>query len=272
MSVLDKQTATTRKTKKAVQDELDKEHPRAKAPIRGRKPNKNFLPYLEARDFIQGELIPSRGKYIEWWDINKPKALPRFPYRVYKEWTTWNDFLGTDNKFQTVGKKWRSIDEAVVWVHAQKIGSYKQWMDFCKEQKDKLPADIPPRPDLVYEKWRSWNHWLGNKPKEAVEAKRDAERIKIFYIIRYNDVPGNVFTFGIEEGGISAMKERWEREKFVIIKMFWYEQAKAIVIKNIVDTLSTSYQGDERQRVTPNIFDIIWYLEMQLDIVKLPTA
>lgn len=246
-------------------DELD---PIAKPSKRGRKPNKNYLPYEEARRLAQDEMIPSRGKYLEWWEANKPKALPRFPYRVYKEWTSWNDFLGTNNEFMKVAKRWRSIDEAIVWVHAQKFETHKQWMDFCREQRDKLPDDIPPRPDLVYEKWRSWNHWLGNKPKQAVEARQEAQKIKIFYIVRYPSVPGNVYVFGIEEGGLSALKERWEREKFGIIKMYWYDQSKAVVIKNIIDTLSTSYQGDEHQRVVPNIFEIIWYVDMHLDTAR----
>ena len=55
---------------------------------RGRPKNENYLPWDEARAFIRDELLPSRGKFFEWWDRNKPKAIPRFPYRVYKEWTT----------------------------------------------------------------------------------------------------------------------------------------------------------------------------------------
>jgi hypothetical protein len=254
--------------------ELQEDGPKKNPNRKGRKPNPNFIPYEEAKKLVQDEMIPSRAKYIEWWDANKPKALPRFPYRVYKEWVSWNEFLGTNNKFQEVGKKWRSLEEATVWAHKLNLKSQKEWMDWCRENKDKLPADIPARPDLVFERWRSWNHWLGNKPVQAVEAKRDAEKRKLFYIIRMPDVPMNVYTFGTEEGGISALKERWQREKFHVAKLFWFDNEKALRIRNIIETLSTSYHGTaeyharENQRIVPNIHEVIYYLEMNLDVVR----
>ncbi len=214
-------------------------------------------------------MIPSRGKYIEWWDRNKPKALPRFPYRVYKEWTTWNDFLGTNNKFQETGKKWRPLDEAIVWAHKKKFATSKQWMDWCRDNKEDLPKDIPARPDLVYDRWRSWNHWLGNKPVEKVEAQQEAVKRKVFYVIREADAPaGNVFTFGTEDGGVSALKDRWEREKFTVMKLFWFDPMQSGKIKEIIDALSTPYYGEERKRIVSNIHEVLWYLEMNLEVVR----
>ena len=49
---------------------------------RGRPRNENYLSFEEARDHVRNELIPSRGKFFEWWDRNKPKSIPRFPYLV----------------------------------------------------------------------------------------------------------------------------------------------------------------------------------------------
>lgn len=233
----------------------------------GAKPNKNFLPFLEAQKLVQDEMIPSRSKYLEWWEANKPKALPRFPYRVYKDWVSWNDFLGTNNKFQDVSKKWRSLEEATMWAHTLKLQSYKQWMDWCRENKDKLPGDVPARPDLVYEKWMSWNHWLGSKPREAIEAIQEAEKKRIFYIIHYPDVPGNVMTYGTVDG-LAALKERWEHDKFTVVRLFWLDPSKTDKVQNILSTLSTPYLGDDKQRITPNVYEIIFYLEMNLETVR----
>jgi hypothetical protein len=234
---------------------------------RGRPKNENYLSWNDARDFVRGELIPSRGKFFEWWERNKPKAIPRFPYRVYKEWTSWNDFLGTDNKFnEKAGRSWRPIDEATVWVHKQKLGSQAQWMEWCK-QPGNLPEDIPARPDLVYDQWRSWNHWLGNKPVESIEAKQQAQHTVVYYIIHQGDVPLNVFTYGLESGGVSALKERWERDKFDVCKLFWYDSNKAAVVKQIVEAFSSPYLGDDRQRITPNVYELIWHLQVHLETI-----
>jgi hypothetical protein len=235
---------------------------------RGRPKNENYLPYKEAKEFIRGELIPSRGKFFEWWNKNKPKAIPRFPYRVYtKEWESWNSFLGTDNKFnEKIGRAWRSLDDATVFVHKQKLTSQSQWMDWCKEEGN-LPDNIPARPDLVYDKWRSWNHWLGNKPVEAVEAKQQAQRSVVYYIIHESDVPENVFTFGTDPGGLGSLKERWGREKFDVCKLFWYDSSKAGVVKQIMEAFSTPYLGNDRQRITPNVYELIWHLQVHIETI-----
>lgn len=235
---------------------------------RGRPKNENYLPWNEAREFMRSELIPSRGKFFEWWSRNKPKAIPRFPYRVYKEWTSWNDFLGTDNKFnEKAGRAWRPLDEATVWAHKLKLGSQAQWMTWCKDNKEDLPDDIPARPDLVYDKWRSWNHWLGNKTVEAVEAKQDAQRNVVFYIIHETDVPSNVFTFGTEKGGVAGLKDRWENEKFDVCKMFWYDPTKANVVKQIVDAFTMPYMESNSQRLAPNIWEVVWHLQVHLETI-----
>ena len=233
---------------------------------RGRPRNLNFLSYADAREFVRGEMIPSRNKFHEWWDRNKPKAIPRFPYRVYKDWVSWNDFLGTDNNFGVrVGKSWRSLEEAALWVHKLKIESYTKWMAYCKANT--LPEDIPARPDLVYAGWKTWNHWLGNRPVEALEAIKEAQKTQLYYIIHEPGTPENVLIFGADTVGPSNFKERWEREKFNIVKLFWYEKEYDNEIKNIVTSLSSPYLGEERQRICPNVWEIIWYLSLQLRVV-----
>jgi hypothetical protein len=185
-----------------------------------------------------------------------------------EEWTNWNDFLGTNNKFnEKKGTKWRPYDEAVLWVHAQKLGSFTEWMDFCRGG-DKLPADIPARPELAYKKWISWNHWLGNKPVEAIQARQQAQKVAVFYIIHEADVPANVMTYGHEPMGLSILKERWTAEKFDVVKLFWYESERQEVIDNIIRHFSTPYLGNERQRITPNVFDIIYHMQNLLETVR----
>jgi len=197
---------------------------------RGRPRNENYLSFDEAREFVRSELLPSRGKFFEWWDRNKPKAIPRFPYRVYPEWISWNDFLGTNNKFNDkIGTKWRSIEEACVWVHTLKVSSFNEWMEYCRTHE--LPEDIPARPDLVYDGWRSWNHWLGNRPVEAIEAKMDPQKIQVFYIIHEPGTPANVFTFGVEPMGITALKQRHEQDPFTVIRLFWHDPLRYAVVK-----------------------------------------
>lgn len=235
----------------------------------GRKRNEHYLSWEEARAFVRSELIPSRNKYLEWHDRNKPKVVPRYPYRVYvDEWTSWNDFLGNDNKFnEKIGTKWRTLTEATRWVHTLKLQSFKEWLDYCRENT--LPEDIPARPELIYKDWKSWNHWLGNKPVEAIQAKQEIQKTQVYYVIHEQDVPQNVLTFGIDPFGVSGLKQRWEREQFDVVKMFWFDPARSNKIMQIVESLSTPFRDMDRQRIVPNIYEILWLLSLELEEVRL---
>lgn len=253
---------------KSDDDQLSQEVPDTKR--RGRPKNENYLSWDETREFIRSEMIPSRGKFFEWWDKNKPKTIPRFPYRVYqKEWVSWNDFLGTNNKFnEKIGTKWKTLLEATAFVHKLNLKSQNEWMDYCKRE-GLLPADIPARPDLVYDDWRSWNHWLGNRPVEALQAQVEMQRSQVYYIIHEQDVPGNVLTFGVETMGVSGLKQRWEKHKFDVVKMYWYNAEKVQIINEIVNTFSTPYREFQRERIVPNVWELLWHLSMHLDTVKI---
>lgn len=234
---------------------------------RGRPKNENYLSWTEARELMRDELLPSRGKFYEWWDRNKPKAIPRFPYRVYSEWESWNDFLGTNNKFnEKIGTKWRPLNEATLWVHTLRLTSFAEWMEYCRETE--LPEDIPTRPELVYDGWKSWNHWLGNRPVEAIEAKQEAQRVQVYYLVHEQGVPENVITFGVDPMGLASLKERWIRDKFDVVRVFWYDPLRVSTIKQVIETLSTPYLGQERQRIVPNVFEIIWHLQMHMEAIN----
>lgn len=237
---------------------------------RGRPRSQQYLSYAEAREFVRSELIPSRNKYDEWWERNKPKTIPHFPYRTYKDdWISWGDFLGNNNEFVLNSKKrWRRLEEAALWVHSLKIQNYNRWIEYCRVNP--LPADIPARPDLVYNGWKSWNHWLGSKPVEALEAIKEQQKVQVYYIIHEAGVPENVFTFGIDPVGPASFKDRWEREQFQIIRMFWYDSAQAEAVSKILTSLSSPYMGEDRQRICQNMWEINYYLELTLQrIIRL---
>lgn len=243
--------------------------PKKTTPKRGRPRTHAYIPFEEARAFIREELIPSKSKYEEWWDQNKPKTIPRYPYRAYgKEWTSWNDFLGTNNKFRdTKAVKWRPFEDAVKWAHTLGLKKMDEWKDFCKRE-GMLPDDIPQRPDLTYSTWQGWGYWLGNKPVEAVRAQQEiAAKTNVFYVIRDQGSPMNVLTVGIEKQGLSAIKRRWEDEKFDILRLYWYDVRAANHVRHVLEGLSTPYLGEERLRLVPNVSELLYHIELFLEYV-----
>lgn len=227
------------------------------------------LPYDEARDFIQTQCIGSRQQYLDWHDANKPKKLPKYPNRVYKDWSSWNDWLGTDNTFDNKRRFYRPLAEAIVWAHKLGLKTQDEWFEYAKGREN-IPDDIPTRPDLVYDDWLSWRHFLGSQPQEKVEAQRKAiEEAVIFYVIQEQEYMdrGSVFTFGIEKGGRSGLKSRWEMVKFRVMRMFKYEEHLMEQVWQVVQHHSTPFFGAEDVRIVRNINQCMWDLESLLEIV-----
>jgi len=251
-----------------TEEQLD-ERAAQKTKRSGRPRNENWLLWEEARQFMHTQQISSRAQYEKWYQREKPKTLPRFPYRVFKEWTTWNDFLGNENKFnEKTGIKWRPLLDAIPFVHSLKIPTMSEWLEYYRLHKEStdFPDDIPARPDLVYSDWRSWGHWLGNKPAEAVQARQEVLRQQIYSIVHYEDEPLNVLHYAIDINA-TAFRERYEDQGFQIVKTYWYNPQHAERIKQIVDAFSSQYMDQSRQRITPNVYDILWHLDQFLDPV-----
>lgn len=250
------------KEERAVQEAAA---PAAEPKKRGKPRNENYLPFEEAREVVRNEMLHSRGAFEHWHDREKPKTIPRFPYRVYtKEWITWNDFLGTNNEFKKGVKSWRPMNEAIHFAHGLQLKTQRDWLDYCRDHAENFPEDIPKRPDVVYDKWVSWNHWLGNKPVEAIQAKVEAAKVAIYYIIHEQGVPENVLTYGVESAGMTVMKEWWDKDKYDIMGMFWHEPDRAADVQRLVESMSTPYLGESRQRITPNVWQIIEVLQRVL--------
>lgn len=237
---------------------------------------KRSIPFEQARDFIQSQCIGSRKQYTTWHKANKPKKIPRYPNRAYgEEWQGWNDFLGTNNKFDNTKRKYRPIAEAINWVHKLTLSTEQEWLAYVRDENNTIPEDIPTRPDVVYSDWLSWMHWLGNKPREKVEAQRQVEQQSaIFYCIQENEYKSegsNIFTFGIERGGVSALKDNWElsHKNFRVIRMFQYDATKIEAVQQVIEHQTTGYCGSTKIRITPNVSQVLWDISNHLMIVQI---
>lgn len=239
---------------------------RKKAPAPGSR--SNYMTFEEAREVIRGEMIPSRTKYEDWWNANKPARIPRFPYRAYaKVWISWNDFLGTDNKFSDRGAiKWKKYAHALPIIHAAGIKSYEAWREWTKVEGN-LPPDIPARPDLVYTtEWISWNEWLGNTPRHLAAAKKILNKERILALIHHQTDPDNVLH--VEQlQNLSILRERWEVERFDIVKVYWYDQEHSNEVHQVITQLSRPYLEGGNCRLMTNVWEVNYYLQMYLQVV-----
>jgi len=228
------------------------------------------LPFEEAKEFIRSQAIGSKKQYALWHDLNKPRQIPKYPNRAYsKQWEGWNDWLGTDNKFDSSKRVYRPFAEAIVWAHKIDVWTKEEWTDFVRGRVN-LPDDIPTRPDLIYEEWKSWPHFLGSKPQEKVEAQRQVLKdAALFYVIQEREYmhQNTVFTFGVEKEGRLALKDKWEMARFRLIRMFRYDEEQMNHVWRVIKAKSSPFYGAEDVRIVPNINELVWDINAYLEIV-----
>jgi len=230
---------------------------------KGRKRKKtNWLTFTEARMLVQDECIAHQAEYFKWHDWNKPKQIPKRPNRVYKEFAGWNDFLGNNNEFKG-GKKvrCRPFTEAVAWTHKLKLNSSTQWPQYIREHG--LPDDVPSHPELYYDEWVSWPHWLGNTLSKRVAVAQEAiKECGLLYIVHVPGNPNNVFKIGIESGGASALQDAQKKASFRVIRLFKMEAGYDW--KAIVSRYAKPWWEDDTQYVVSNVNELAFELSSDL--------
>jgi hypothetical protein len=115
-----------------------------------------YMTYNELVDYIKPLDIKSCSEWLEHWKLNeKPKNIPGYPQNTYKEWVSWNRFLGTKEKVPFVPYK-----EAHKLALKLKLKSQKEWMEWSKINR---PNGIPSNPQTIYKDkgWVSWGVFLG---------------------------------------------------------------------------------------------------------------
>lgn len=175
---------------------------------------KHFVPYNHAVRIVQEKGIRHRNEYWRWHRKEKPNYLPKHPHNHYKEWTSWNDFLGNQNTFVKNTKKkkklshieggWRPYWDAVRWAQAfakkHNITNSDQWKTMYSELN--VPDDIPQYPYQVYDEFK-WTVWLG-KNLEAKIANATSN-IGIFAFHHVKGQPQNVIRMMVWKDGYHSM-------------------------------------------------------------------
>lgn len=139
----------------------------------------SFRDFNSARVWARNQNLSSSR---EWFKLcrskRKPKDIPRSPDTVYKEWSSWGDWLfGYVKKGKR--KPWLSFKNARAHVRKLKLESESDWRVFVKSKK--MPSNIPKSPRITYkDEWISWPNWLGTKNKSVKKIILDYEYVSLW--------------------------------------------------------------------------------------------
>jgi hypothetical protein len=110
-----------------------------------------WRPFNEARVFARSLGFSNRREWNVWRKSSaRPLDIPTDPGRVYAEWVSWSDWLGTG---------WRPFAEAREFARSLKLKSRKEWNVWSSNSN--RPLDIPGCPRTAYPEFLGFGDWLG---------------------------------------------------------------------------------------------------------------
>jgi len=229
------------------------------------------MPYEAAKLTVQTvEEITSRSTYWDWHDRVRPYYIPKMPHRVYKDWVSWNDFLGVDNTWDGWDRqknqytRWMPYWEAVRTV--QKLGLKNK-----REYKEAyagglIPDNIPTAPDVTYKgEWTGWPSFLG---KDIIKKVESAESVVgIIGLCVSSMLPQNVLEVIIAPEGNSQMQDKLEaRTDLRIAKAYVWESKLWPQVKQILSTYGSEQNAG--QYVFANVNAVLYELDNLLLIYR----
>lgn len=219
----------------------------------GRPRVREFLSHAEAMAYMQEHTTIRTGEEFSKWK-DRPHFIPCNPHKRYKEWKSWEVFLGKN--YKPVWMDVLSYDEARDLVRKQGIKTseeFRQWKD--------RPAKLPATPYHHYKltgEWKGWGEFLGTGNlryktfwsfkkarayvrKMGIKSRSAYERVRVDGLPRHPEMVyrgkgwrGTLHFFGLSASKFrqevsKASKLGWEKHRVVHGDFLPYEKARALV-------------------------------------------
>jgi len=122
---------------------------------------RGYYSFEEAKKTVKKLKIQALYQFNEAYGGKKKftDMMPGHPDKFYKEFTTWENFLGIQEKIQ-----YYQYDECVRVLKKCKISSSAKF--FKVRSKGLLPERVPSHPERYYKEtgdWKNWMEFLSNK-------------------------------------------------------------------------------------------------------------
>jgi len=170
----------------------------------GKKRSISFLPFEEARRYVQNLKIKNQKEFFKWSKSKqRPSNIPTQPDHSYmKEWRGWGDWLHIstirkdvvietlinsntllDKTIDDLKNTFLPFNEARRYVQNLKIKNQIEWRNYVKSKN--RPKYIPSAPWQIYVEWESFSDWLGTtriRPTEFLsfdEARNFVHTLKL---------------------------------------------------------------------------------------------
>jgi len=190
------------------------------------------------------------------------------PHRVYKDWVSWNDFLGVDNTWDGYDRAqmrttWLPFWEAVRTV--QKLGLTTK-PEYIQAYEDGLvPKTIPKAPDFAYDDWQGWPAFLGANIAARVKS---AEHVTgIVCLCSSTLLTPNIIEVIIAPEGKGQLTSKFkERPDLRVLKAYVWDTSVWPQAKRVIETMGSDQGGG--QFLVPNVNALLYEVDNILMIYR----
>ena len=203
-----------------------------------RRRRANWLKYDQAARLAREAGCTSRKTFWDWHAAARPNNIPKMPQRVYKEWTTWGEFLGTTNVFQKYEKgSYRPYWEAVRWAQKlckeQNLTRSIDWLHYYDANESGIPKDIPKNAHYHYkEDWQGWATWLGSNVETKLESAK--KELAVFALTTQSWTSPNVIRVVVANSGMAELGEIVREDDLAVVKAYEFERDQAELLQSIM--------------------------------------
>lgn len=95
----------------------------------------DYLDYNSARKIVRRLKLKSNREWRHYSKTERPARIPANPDRVYPEWISWGDWLGT-NIVSTIKRDYLTFENSRDIVRSLKLGSVYEWNNHYDNNQD----------------------------------------------------------------------------------------------------------------------------------------
>lgn len=232
-----------------------------------KKRQSKYPPYSQARAQALDLQLNSRQQYIDWHKQTNCQYLPRYPERVYKDWVSWNDWLGTANVFKgdaitPVRPFWEAVKWAQEFAGLHGIDTMADWLAWLREHPGELPADIPERPDTRYGEWQQigWKGWLGTDVRGRMAAAKVSTALLAICAQKSLRAPGNkLVLIQADQGEAQLLNILGQHPEVVCVRAY---KIDAEAKDEVMETVARHGRNDGDGWFVPRVSELVFALDM----------
>jgi hypothetical protein len=224
------------------------------------KPTNPYLSFDEARQYALDLKLYSSYQWRKWHRENEISFIPRFPEFVYKEWTLWANFLGSEFIHYTKKEPYVPLQEAMRLVHEYRFENREEYREWIRQHTH---INLPNYPEYVYVDWPGWDTFLGKSITDRIQIVQNITSA-ILYFGYYKHLPANVFEVRIERQGRFAIEERVRQRQFKVFKMFVVEDKDIATTQAILKANSSTWWEQDHTFLVNNIHELFFQLDVLL--------